>query len=48
MPALINQLLNDEFIALKMIFWTFICGVIHGFDGTQQLFVMARHFKYNL
>ena len=45
MSALINQLLNNEFIVVHIIFLVFIYGIRHGFYGAQHLLVMDRHFN---
>ena len=36
MATPINQLLNDDSIAVKIIFLMFIRQISHGFDGTQD------------
>ena len=41
----INQLFNDELIAVQIIyFWMLIRGISHGFDGTQDSLVIALNF----
>ena len=45
MLAPINQLFNDESIAVQIDFWMFIRGISHGFNGTHDKLVMARNLK---